>query len=1016
MRKMKIYSFAVITLFFLLTISNTVFTLAQENISTDGNTFKLEKDDPIQYGAFLPPPNYYSTMSIDGSNQGDFSIMNWASNLPEINRQTVGIPGKDISNMYPWYFENYLLDTTTNNNYSDPWDTEWVNVSAFNAENETISSFNLKHVWIEYSMSETSSLEFPLNSSIPIQINIRINSRGPKLLKFQWLTEFNSNPPNIMNSKIISPSGKNIDKFGRTIQLINKLPGGVETYELNPFNYWGFVAHEAGTYKLLIFANHDDPARMLLEFMNYNSQSISLDSVIYGGSEKEIPNWEDIEQAEWQSQWFRFSGTKGEFYELDLSLIYNLDFFGDGNPPVLPNVDVFVPCENGYQLIPASFSNQYIYCPSDGDIFVTVNADEYYTINRYSLFIKNLPMINYEIGNTRTFKFSKDSVKSLSFTVQNNSFVRFNFTQYGSGLPSILSNFRFIDSKSQNCFSSITPLDTKIVSNKSFYYYYMPAGNYRAYMGNTNFEGNGILQMSSKIIGFINDTIPINNLGYNNKDPTNFKTINFEPDDYYKTLKKASWIGINITDPGQYKINVTLFASENSDALISTLDPSHVLVYNNTDPGSYEEWTDETLDTGLSFPAFSTDGDAETGDILFVAYPMKWHDFEFTLDTNGIALGSLELKPIIWNGEKWEDISIVSDETNFLRTDGKVELNLTDSAFKHWDLGAGFDLLDIDETNFYWLGFNISEGSYIQVPEIQQLKLSNTTLIGDLNLALVGESGYIHSDYWDIPLGNNPRSLIVNLLPGYENDSTDLWIMRQNEPYIVGVEEGYYKLLMIPVNWSYSGSINLKIAVSNYKNWNPHNLYNITSEPIIHPFEIINGDLKEPYEYNYQNYPFGLTDTYNKTVITWKNNGLNESYYVIDCYGKAYSWTQLITSIQNVTSYTVYIMQELPWINGGGPNMEIRNLATSFIGNNTYEFGVLNDKFTLIFKLNPSLGFDLIPIKIGLSQYNTLVHRIKSPKPSSPSIPWINLPLLLGMLGLITVMSSVIHQRKIKSY
>ncbi|TXT60119.1 MAG: hypothetical protein BAJALOKI2v1_130001 [Promethearchaeota archaeon] len=503
-------------------------------------------------------------------------------------------------------------------------------------------------------------------------------------------------------------------------------------------------------------------------------------------------------------------------------------------------------------------------------------------------------------------------------------------------------------------------------------------------------------------------------MDYDNRYPSLFKTITFEPDESYRTLKEASWIGVNITNPGQYKLNVSLFASKNSEALISSVNPSFVLVFNNTFPGSYEDLTSETLDTGLSISAFSTDGDLETGDILFVAYPTKWHDIGFSLSTTGIAPSTLELNTIIWNGNSWENISVEIDETNFLRSDGKVNLNLTDKAFKDWDLGAGFDVPNINEMDYYWLGFNISEGDYIRIPEIQQLELSNTTLIGDLNLALVGESGYVFSDYWNIPLGDNARNLIVNLLSGYENDSAELWMFNQNEPYIVGVEEGYYKLLMIPVNWSYSGPITLDFAVSNYKNWNPHSKYNITSEPIIHPFEITNGLLKDPYDYNYETYPFSLINTYNKSLITWVTDDTDNIYYFVECYGKAYSWTQLITSIQNITGIEIYIMQELPWINGGGPNWEIRNLAISSIGNNTYEFGALNDKFTLIFRLNPNIN-DLIPIKIALSQYDTLIHKIEIPSKPSPSISWTNIPLIIGFLGLVGLICLNTYYHKIKS-
>ena len=72
----------------------------------EGATFNPDSDHPTQYGVFIPAPNMYTTLSIDASNQGEYVIMDWLGG--EVAKETVDIPGNDISLAYPWYFENYI--------------------------------------------------------------------------------------------------------------------------------------------------------------------------------------------------------------------------------------------------------------------------------------------------------------------------------------------------------------------------------------------------------------------------------------------------------------------------------------------------------------------------------------------------------------------------------------------------------------------------------------------------------------------------------------------------------------------------------------------------------------------------------------------------------------------------------------------------------------------------------------------------------------------------------------------
>jgi hypothetical protein len=77
-------------------------------------------------------------------------------------------------------------------------------------------------------------------------------------------------------------------------------------------------------------------------------------------------------------------------------------------------------------------------------------------------------------------------------------------------------------------------------------------------------------------------------------------------------------------------------------------------------------------------------------------------------------------------------------------------------------------------------------------------------------------------------------------------------------------------------------------------------------------------------------------------------------------------------AVQNVTNYNIYLAQDLPWISNSGPNNENMTLVWEASGierNATYEFGVLNSNFYLIFDLLPAN--ELVTLKVGLSQYNT---------------------------------------------
>ena len=104
-------------------------------------------------------------------------------------------------------------------------------------------------------------------------------------------------------------------------------------------------------------------------------------------------------------------------------------------------------------------------------------------------------------------------------------------------------------------------------------------------------------------------------------------------------------------------------------------------------------------------------------------------------------------------------------------------------------------------------------------------------------------------------------------------------------------------MLIVPENWDYSGSIKIRFAVENYNGWNVNEIYNITSTPLAHSWQIGNMvNVSDPILYNYTTYPFERSTTYNTTLTDWSPF----SYLFMDCYGDAFSWTQLVVNTKNV--------------------------------------------------------------------------------------------------------------------
>ena len=257
-----------------------------------------------------------------------------------------------------------------------------------------------------------------------------------------------------------------------------------------------------------------------------------------------------------------------------------------------------------------------------------------------------------------------------------------------------------------------------------------------------------------------------------------------------------------------------------------------------------------------------------------------------------------------------------------------------------------------------------------------------------------------------------------------EYDSEEEFIIESTEPYTIGFEEGLYKLLIVPEKWDYSGSIKIRFAVENYWPYKAHATYNIsalTPYPNLHLFDINNYTATGYGHDNDTLYNYGLIKTYNHTEVASVISS-DQAYFLLEVYGKAYQWTQLVVAMQNVTDYDLYLLQDLPWISNNGPNSEVINPISGdwddVVANKTYEFGVHVDHFFLLFKANDIFPNEIMTFRIALSQYNTTaLYGSEITATYTPPIPGLD-PLVLTLLiaipsaiGVVVVVVYVVKKR-----
>ncbi len=1014
-RKIKILAFSAFLAILILSTLNTTFLMAVVSQQGGSTTIQLKKEDPRQYGVLIPTPNMYITTSLAGSYQANLDIIDWNRTLYG-NINTEYIPGKNISDYGPWYSEGYSIKTPTSNGYIDPWDIRWLNLTALNAENNTLTNpFNINTVWNTYTLVEGGSLTIDVNYSIPIEVDITINSAGPKMMKVDFLTNikdwgyvFGGNNP-FTNGlyTMISPSGHvltpNINIFCEYIE--NEISSDKE------YNIFQFVAHEVGVYKLLVEPVHTLPISISLEFVPTSIAALPVDTMTYTGTGDIDPTYLERISGGFWNQWYSISAIKGEKFRLD----YASDYVDNNQFSVY----IWYPCTYGYrgQFITSGSPYPTYYdliAPITGNIYVSIIPWDIYTWCRFGLYLQKIQSQTLAINGTETVHVSRDERKALDFTLEEDSFLRVNWTEYGNGnagmygfdggsLSWTMDSITFLDSKKQYCAQAIDPLDTKTEWGWDFHYYYLPKGSYEILIKNTDITRDSVFMITTLPITFENISIAMSELVYPETIQKVFSKITFEADPFLSGIKQAKWIEINITKPDIYSLNTTIWEADNLGALHSFVNPSYVIVYNDTD-SSYTDWTAVALNSSEYFPVVSDDDtDSTVLDECYIAYPQKWHNIEFNFTQVGSVGGSMDID--LYTGSNWDDITLSLESTSDFTSNGTIELDFTDlqGDYDDWTRGAPFDLPNVEENLYYWLRIDCDSdwATPADIPYINHIRLSNTTLIGDFNLIWVRDSPYQYCDFVLNDINDITDLEVISLLDGYDNSSqqVDLW-------NIIGDETGILKLLIIPEYWSYSGAVTAGFGINSWSGYITQSQYNCTSNPLYAPWNIIDGVVDDlPGYTNYTIYPgYGTDINLNSTVC--KIPGFYGScFHLVKVYCSPLNWTQLVISVSNITGYGIYIIQDLPWVSNSGPNNELQILDLVLpAANKTLEFGILSNNFTLMLVYIPKTfvvpdpDWGMVQIKLGITQYNTTKVLVVPPGVVVPPIiPGFDIFIVLGI-------------------
>jgi len=948
----------VFLLFNIFALSNVAAATIQ-----DDAVFDLDKEDPLgpeAYGALIPSPNALGALYVDGTNQGKFTVTDWSGGIQA--EEIVNYPGEDISLYYPTDLDSYGIGSISSNDEIDPWtEVHWVNVSAYNAEAETLSPFTVSTVFDYFAMEEGGVFSQPFNYDHPMQIDLIVKSTGPKALKLDWITPI---PGSVTYMYFLSsPSGKEVDCYDDEADFLG----------VNPlYEYILFSASEIGAYRLIIgVVAFTDPASLNLEFLDLDISSLHLESVRYGGNFDDYGTLDLTKIANWQSQWFKINGKKGE--------VFNLEIYEEFSTGFTPTIDIWTPCANGYILDGnVGTGSHEIYFGKSGVAYVSLTDDDFEDWYRYTLFLTKASNEHYTLGDTTIFSISMDEAKTIQFTVPKDSIVRFNYTSFPNptGAPVLNSlgtanAFIFRDSKNFMCYDINTAKITRTVDSTVLRWHYMPAGTYIGVIKNTNPFANGLIQVSSQVYDWSDESIPVNTMMYPTTYPTESVTVEFGPDSEFGSLKNPIGIDIEIPDIGQFRLNTSMWLSDNT-GLTTSFSPMYLYTYNSTDSEFYG--------FGYPQPVFSLDGSPTGSDYLYIGAPNIWTGMTLNFSVLG-AGGTMGFQ--IYDGG-WVVLDEENDGTSELTTDGTVEFDVLGDVggdFDDWIRGTGGIDIDpnIDENDYFWMRIDcIGDYSGGTVPLIQTLTLLNATLIGDLEYFLIGESGYQYEDYWGDPNIDQPTDP-TNLMVGLDDDISEYdglasRIIESIDPMIIGLEPGTYKLLIIPELWTIPGSVFIQLAVENYLGYAHQATYDIADlspEVNLHAIDISNYTSSGYSNLTGPIYNYGLVTTMNYTEMNPGAVTSTQAYFVVEVDGTAYQWTQLVIATENITGggYDLYLMQDLPWIDSLGPNLELIQLLDDE-NNITIEFGAISDQFYLVFEFYGA-GNNIAKFMLSISQYDT---------------------------------------------
>lgn len=1062
--KSRFVSFSIIASILLLCFFNAGYSVAAVSTSEPkemnggGGQISVE-NDTIAYGAIVPDANSYSAMYADGYYQAQFDQLDWDGDSID-NEDTTAIEGKEINGSYPMYFdddtggESSTVGFNRNNGMIDPWnDINWLKVDSREAENATRPiPFNFTTTRNWYCMGEDAPLLAPISSNVPMQIDIKIDSVGPKILKYEYL---GANAPTVNNNPLISPSGKAVNRYSLQPQLINyfETTNGPDSKDVDLFNYWGFVACETGTYTLWFDSTVAGTNFLSLEFMDVTPTTLEQDTLTFGGSgEDDVPNWQDVETNEWSSVWYSFEANAGEIYKLDLASKYTLNDDGVG-ADVTPQVNIFTPCcsINGYAQTGGAFGSNYIYVPEAGKVYVAIDEDQYFTINRYSMYLQKIEQLDWTINaTTMTVQVNTDQVKALKWTMANDSFVRINYTGVGSGAPAIYSTTAmdrviYKTAPKENCFQVMVPPFTKYGDYENtgdkYLYFYLPAGQYVTLIRNTDTQKNGFLRIDSKYIKDANKTIEPVKLGYPYSYMGAQLGLTFDPDVTNPALKYGQWFELNITKRGIYRLNTTVYGS----GLPNKASPSKVITVNNS-LSDYHDLTTEVQqnkdDEGVVM--FDDEGNTQ---YMYIGYANKWTDLHFNFTDAADAANGFTTK--VWSGSSWDVVAnddSWSTATNF-NANGSIWFNHNPVYFRadaiaDWDKGAdtaldnAFTTFEVDD--YYWMRIEFSSTYSGSVVRLDHLMLSNITMDGDLNMYLVKDSPYQYCDFWgqtfDVDDENDNficASRYNDTLHGFfshmASAETDIL-----NPMIY--EPGMYKLLVVPAHWSVTGPITVNIALEDLSGWVykvPFNLTKVKGTPGLHTEYLTNGKITSGFNYNYTTYPFfgyNVNTTFTRAGDFSEMWEANAGIFLVNvCCGNLYNWTTLVYRVTNVSAVRVYLIYDLPWINNNGPNSEWTLLdantgvTTIYGANKSLEFGALDEDFMVAIVFTAVGANKDVWVRFNLFQWNTtkmttVATDLYTCEPvggaGDVAIPGYPLYLMLG--GLMAV-SAILVRKKLKT-